>query len=124
MTIFHDQDLFMRRMEQRPDAALYWDLVKEETFEASVGWQRFCANPSTETLAETVDGAIDSIYVLAGFLNALIGPDKALQCWQEVQRSNLSKAGPDGVKYRDDGKILKPASYSRPNIASILANKL
>jgi predicted HAD superfamily Cof-like phosphohydrolase len=73
-----------------------------------------------DLLVPLVDGAIDSIYVLAGLLNSLIGPDKALACWNEVQASNMSKIAPEGVKLRPDGKILKPDSYFKPNLATIL----
>jgi predicted HAD superfamily Cof-like phosphohydrolase len=37
--------------------------------------------------------------------------------WDEVKRSNFSKIGPSGkVERREDGKILKPDTYSPPNI--------
>jgi hypothetical protein len=39
----------------------------------------------------------------------------------EVHRSNLTKVGPDGeVERRADGKTLKPAGYSPPNLAPIV----
>jgi predicted HAD superfamily Cof-like phosphohydrolase len=45
-----------------------------------------------------------------------------LDCWTEIQKSNMAKAGPDGkIRRRDDGKILKPASWSPPNIAAVLS---
>ncbi len=122
MTIFQDQQVFMNTMKQNPDAKLYWDLIVEEINETQEGWRKYEKAPTLENLVETVDGAIDSIYVLAGFLNSLIGPDKALQCWQEVQRSNMSKVGPEGVVYGENGKVLKPVGYSRPDLFSILAN--
>lgn len=39
----------------------------------------------------------------------------------EVHRSNMTKIWPDGtVHKRGDGKILKPPTYSRPNLKPIL----
>ncbi len=122
MTIFQDQQVFMNTMKQNPDAKLYWDLIVEEINETQEGWRKYEKAHTLENIVETVDGAIDSIYVLAGFLNSLVGPDKALQCWQEVQRSNMSKVGPDGVKYSETGKVMKPSGYSKPDLFSILAN--
>lgn len=120
MSIFHEQKMFMDVMGQKPDAKLYYDLVQEEVLETSVAWNKYAVAPTYENLAEVVDGAIDTIYVLAGMLNSLLGPDKALQSWQEVQRSNMSKVGPEGVIYREDGKVLKPSTYFKPDLFSIL----
>ncbi|MGW0392547.1 pyrophosphohydrolase domain-containing protein [Streptomyces sp. NPDC003042] len=39
----------------------------------------------------------------------------------EVHRANMSKLGPDGrPSYREDGKVLKGASYRPPQVADIL----
>lgn len=43
---------------------------------------------------------------------------------QEVQRSNMSKLGEDGLPiYRADGKVLKGPNFFNPNIAEILMNQ-
>jgi len=40
----------------------------------------------------------------------------------EVHRANLSKVWPDGtIHYREDGKVLKPPTYSPADIAGLLA---
>lgn len=45
------------------------------------------------------------------------------EIFAEVHRSNMAKALPDGtVRYRDDGKVLKPDSWTPPDIKSILLN--
>ena len=38
--------------------------------------------------------------------------------WQEVMDSNMSKVDPETKKVikREDGKVLKPASFKRPNL--------
>ena len=121
MTIFHEQQYFMKATGQASNAPLYMNLVWEEVVqELMPAWQRYEHAQTKENLTEVVDGAIDGIYVLAGLLNSLVGPDMALQCWEEVQRSNMSKVGPNGVIKREDGKILKPETYFKPDLFSIL----
>jgi predicted HAD superfamily Cof-like phosphohydrolase len=41
--------------------------------------------------------------------------------WEEVKRSNMSKF-PNGIALRDEvtGKILKPSTFSEPDLAPIL----
>lgn len=42
--------------------------------------------------------------------------------WAAVHASNVAKLGPDGtVRQRADGKILKPAGWTPPDIAAVLA---
>ena len=122
MSIFHEQQYFMKATEQAPNAPLYIELTREEVVTELLNrdWEKYAKSPTSENLAMVVDGAIDGIYVLAGLLNSLIGPDMALQCLEEVQRSNMSKVGPNGVIKREDGKILKPETYFKPDLFSIL----
>lgn len=121
MSVFHQQHQFMTATRQNPNAPLYLELVKEEVVrELLPAWEKYAHAPTTENLTEVVDGAIDGMYVLAGLLNSLIGPDKALTCWGEVQRSNMSKIGPEGVRFREDGKVLKPSTYFKPDLFTIL----
>ena len=129
MSVFHDQALFMKATEQEPDAKLYRELVKEEVEkELRESWYKFMQFRSYENEAMVADSIMDSIYVLAGMANSLWGPDKSLTMFKEVHRSNMSKVVPvetlGGVKYavkrRDDGKILKPASFSPPNLFQII----
>lgn len=43
--------------------------------------------------------------------------------FEEVHRSNMSKLMPDGsVRYREDGKVLKPQNWQPPQIAELLAD--
>lgn len=52
----------------------------------------------------------------------LMGMGSQMQdVFDEVHRSNMSKVFPDGtVKYREDGKVLKPDTYSKADIKSVL----
>jgi hypothetical protein len=122
MNIFDDQALFMQAAEQTPNVDLYWNLVQEEISELQ---NALIADDEIET----ADGIMDSIYVLAGLANSLWGPEKSAALWAEVQRSNMSKVqaieNMDGsvsyvVHRRADGKIQKPATYSKPDLASVL----
>ena len=92
MSIFSEQAEFMIATNQKPNEKLYMELIREEYSEMATGWGKYQNEPSKENLTEVVDGAIDSIYVLAGFLNSLIGTDKAIQCWDEVHRSKIGRA--------------------------------
>lgn len=75
---------------------------------------RFDGEPRTQ-LALIADGLVDLIYVCVGTaLEFGIPLDRA---WNEVQRANMAKVGPDGkVLRREDGKILKPEGWQPPDI--------
>lgn len=128
MSVFHEQALFMTATGQQPSPSLYVDLINEEINETFEAWDDYRAAPSHETLAQLADGIMDSIYVLSGLANCLFGPEVAIRLWNEVQASNMSKVQAietaDGIEYvvtrRDDGKILKPASYFKPNLLAII----
>jgi predicted HAD superfamily Cof-like phosphohydrolase len=65
------------------------------------------------------DALTDILYVTYGAGHAFgIDLDK---CFEEVQRSNMSKLGADGKPiYRDDGKIMKGGNYSEPDLKKVL----
>lgn len=78
-----------------------------------------------ETASSLVDGSslekvakelADLVYVCYGTAVSLgIDLDEALR---RVHASNMSKRGPDGaVSYREDGKVLKPATYQPPDMS-------
>ena len=94
---------------------------KGEVREMEEGWAKLCRAPTLEHLAEFVDGAIDSIYVILWTLHKIGVPVDA--CWSEVQRSNMAKLGPDGIPLRDPetGKIQKPEGWTAPDLFGILA---
>lgn len=126
MSIFHDQELFMRATAQQPNPTLYRELVREEWEREFVpAWDKFNAAPTTENSIELADAIMDSIYVLAGLANSIYGPDVSSRMWQEVQRSNMSKCVFDvhkgfTVLRREDGKIMKPPTFSPPDLFSII----
>lgn len=80
-----------------------------------------------ERLTIVADGIVDSVYVLFQLANTLHLPFDAL--FAEVHRSNMSKFhrledGTIKAIKREDGKILKPESYSPPDLKSIIVREL
>lgn len=74
---------------------------------------------SRDDIVEVADALTDLLYVVYGAGHSF-GIDLDA-CFAEVHRSNMTKLGPEGraIK-REDGKIMKPESYSPPNLESIL----
>jgi predicted HAD superfamily Cof-like phosphohydrolase len=80
---------------------------------------RLHLDEQSRDVVEVTDAMGDLIYVLYGqALEASIPLDAALA---EIHRSNQSKLGPDGRPIlRGDGKVLKGAGYSRPDLTAVL----
>lgn len=68
-------------------------------------------------LVEIADAIADGHYVLT-CLACACGIDEQ-EVLDEVNANNLSKFGP-GHSFREDGKLLKPADYTPPDIAGII----
>ena len=66
-------------------------------------------------LKEAADALTDILYVTYGAGHAFgINLDK---CFDEVQRSNMSKLGKDGKAiYNDAGKVMKGPKYFKPDL--------
>lgn len=76
-------------------------------------------DPQATNLTEAADALADIRYVTDGA--ALEWGIPLEKCLREVHRSNMSKLPADGVPLRrDDGKILKPPSWTPPDLKSIL----
>lgn len=77
-------------------------------------------NYVTPNIVEAADALADIKYVVEGA--ALTWGIPLDEVFDEVHRSNMSKVPEDGVIIkREDGKVLKPPTYSPPNIHPILA---
>jgi predicted HAD superfamily Cof-like phosphohydrolase len=76
--------------------------------------------PAKPDLIAAADAIADLNYVVAGAA-VTMGLDTE-KLGDEVHRSNMSKVWPDGtVRHREsDGKVLKPPTYSPPNLESII----
>ena len=70
-------------------------------------------------LKETIDALTDILYVTYGAGHAFgVNLDK---CFEEVQKSNMSKLGEDGRPiYNENGKVMKGPKYFKPNISKFI----
>ena len=71
-------------------------------------------------IKEVADALTDILYVTYGAGHAFgIDLDK---CFEEVQKSNMSKLGLDGKPiYNEDGKVMKGPKYFKPDLSKFLA---
>jgi predicted HAD superfamily Cof-like phosphohydrolase len=117
--VFTDQKTFMIAGDQTVDNYnksqynMYLDLIKEEVQELQDAVDQ-------DDKVEQLDALIDILVVVVGALHSL-GAD-AEGAWNEVIRSNMSKVDPATGKVikREDGKVLKPATYSAPELTPFL----
>ena len=91
---------------------LRYNLIKEELDE-------FEEALKDKDLKEVADALTDILYVTYGAGHAFgIDLDK---CFDEVQRSNMSKLGEDGKPiYNEHGKVMKGPKYFQPNLGKII----
>ena len=70
-------------------------------------------------ILEVADALTDILYVTYGAGHAFgVDLDK---CFDEVQRSNMSKLGKDGKPiYNDHGKVMKGPDYFKPDLSKFL----
>jgi predicted HAD superfamily Cof-like phosphohydrolase len=87
------------------------NLLKEE-------WEEYLEGEATDDLIEIADALADMVYLAYGTAVAYGIPlDKV---FEEVHSSNMSKLVDGKVIRREDGKILKPAGWTPPDINSVL----
>jgi len=87
---------------QEVDEAFAWVVVAQH-------------NDHPPNLAPLAKELADLIYVCAG--TALEFGIPLDRVWQEVQRSNMAKAGPNGeVVFDANGKVTKPEGWTPPDI--------
>ena len=70
-------------------------------------------------LKETIDALTDILYVTYGAGHAFgVNLDA---CFDEVQKSNMSKLGDDGKPiYNDQGKVMKGPKYFKPDLSKFI----
>ena len=87
-------------------------LIKEELEELSDAMKK-------KNLVEVADALTDILYVTYGAGHAFgIDLDK---CFEEVQRSNMSKLGEDGKPiFNDQGKVMKGPNYFKPDLSKYI----
>ena len=89
------------------------DLIKEELFELTEAM-------NNKDLLEVADALTDILYVTYGAGHAFgINLDK---CFEEVQKSNMSKLGKDGKPiYNEFGKVMKGPNYFKPDLSKFVS---
>jgi len=88
------------------------DLIEEELNELKEAM-------NNKDLVEVADALTDLLYVTYGAGHAF-GIDLD-QCFDEVQKSNMSKLGEDGKPiYNDAGKVMKGPNYFKPNLSKFI----
>ena len=92
---------------------LRYDLISEELAELKEAIDK-------KDIKEVADALTDILYVTYGAGHAFgIDLDK---CFDEVQRSNMSKLGVDGKPiYNEKGKVLKGPNYFKPDLTKFVA---
>ena len=93
--------------------SLRYDLIKEELSELKEAVDK-------KDIKEVADALTDILYVTYGAGHAFgINLDK---CFEEVQKSNMSKLGSDGKPiYNDKGKVMKGPNYFKPELGKFVA---
>ena len=88
------------------------DLIEEELNELKEAIKN-------NDIVEVADALTDILYVTYGAGHSFgVDLDK---CFDEVQRSNMSKLGEDGNPiYNDSGKVMKGPNYSAPDLKKII----
>ena len=88
------------------------DLIKEELSELTEAM-------NNKDLLEVADALTDILYVTYGAGHAFgINLDK---CFEEVQKSNMSKLGKDGKPiYNKFGKVMKGPDYFKPDLSKFV----
>lgn len=72
-------------------------------------------------IVEVADALGDMLYILCGTILEHGMQFKIEEVFNEIQRSNMSKLGSDGMPiYRKDGKVLKGPNYFKPDIQGVL----
>ena len=88
------------------------DLIEEELNELKEAIEN-------NDIVEVADALTDILYVTYGAGHSF-GVDLD-ECFDEVQRSNMSKIGEDGKPiYNDSGKVMKGPNYFAPNLKKII----
>lgn len=122
--IQRDVNLFMQAAEQRvtttpkktfdptdPQIELYMKLVQEEFDETLDAYTK------GDTI-ELADGIADMVWVLMGLASSAGVPFDSV--WDEVRASNMSKVVDGKILKREDGKVMKPDSYFKPDLNAVL----
>ncbi len=89
------------------------DLIEEELGELQIAIKN-------KNIKEVADALTDILYVTYGAGHSFgINLD---DCFNEVQKSNMSKLGSDGKPiYNESGKVMKGPNYFKPDLTKFVA---
>ena len=122
MTNFEKVGLFMKTFKQEVKTSanlssskiinLRVSLIEEELNELKEALKQ-------KNLAEVADALTDILYVTYGAGHAFgLNLDA---CFNEVQKSNMSKLGKDGKPiFNEKGKVMKGPNYFAPNFSKVM----
>jgi predicted HAD superfamily Cof-like phosphohydrolase len=116
MNLFHDQEKFMRACDQtvgevnQKQYTLYKDLIGEEYDELL----------ASQNKTDELDALVDILVVTIGAIHSMGADGEG--AWREVMSTNFAKVDRETgkVRKREDGKVLKPANWSPPNLTPYL----
>jgi predicted HAD superfamily Cof-like phosphohydrolase len=119
MNPFRDQEKFMKACDQYTSAysisqyKMYLSLIDEEHRELKEAVE-------ADDLVEQLDALIDILVVTIGAIHSA-GFD-AEGAWKEVMATNFAKVDRETgkVRKREDGKVLKPAGWTPPDLTGYL----
>ena len=112
MEIFGQEVKFNAEFPNDDIVKLRLNLIKEELEELKEAINQ-------KNLLEVADALTDILYVTYGAGHAF-GIDLD-NCFNEVQKSNMSKLGADGKPiYNQSGKVMKGPKYFKPNLKQFL----
>lgn len=114
--VFKDQETFMVACDQTVDTfnedqfTMYVRLISEEVSELADAI-------AVDDRVEILDALQDILVVTVGAIHSMGANGEG--AWNEVMRSNLSKidSATGKVIKREDGKVLKPANWSPPELS-------
>jgi|TARA_B110000285_G_scaffold69480_1_gene79942 predicted HAD superfamily Cof-like phosphohydrolase len=112
MQTFHQEVKDKTEFPNEMIIKLRYDLINEELEELNQAIK-------DKDIKEIADALTDILYVTYGAGHAFgIDLDK---CFNEVQKSNMSKLGADGKPiYNESGKVMKGPSYFKPDLNKFL----
>ena len=116
MNPFKDIDTFQTACDQEPSDSnykMYLSLIAEEFDELQLA-------TFEDNKVEQLDALVDILVVTMGAIRAAGWDGKA--AWKEVMDTNFAKIDPTTgkVRKREDGKVMKPANWSPPNLAQFI----
>lgn len=92
-------------------AYLYMELIREE-------WEETKEAYANQDLMEVADGLADMVWVIMGLANTAGIPFEDV--WKQVRSSNMSKCVDGKVIKDENGKVMKPDTYFKPDLYKIV----